>query len=133
MPTVMVSGGFDPIHPGHVRMIRESSLRGDVIVALNSDEWLKRKKGYVFMSFAQRKEVLESIVGVNRVVSFNDEDETAIEAIVRHVPDYFANGGDRTNENTPEEAICRKLGVTMLWNVGGGKVASSSDLVAKCH
>tara|TARA_R110000824_G_scaffold60749_1_gene162147 strand:+ start:691 stop:1128 length:438 start_codon:yes stop_codon:yes gene_type:complete len=129
--TVMVSGGFDPIHVGHVRMIIDASKHGDVIVVANSDEWLFRKKGYTFMGFQERKEILMSIKGVIDVVSVNDEDGTVCSALVEHKPTFFANGGDRTDKNTPEKRICEELGIQMLWNIGGQKIQSSSELVEK--
>lgn len=127
--TVMVSGGFDPIHVGHVRMILAASEYGDVIVVANSDEWLTRKKGYNFMPFGERKEIIESIRGVLKVVPVNDQDNTVCAALIEHEPDFFANGGDRKQDNTPEKIVCESLGIEMLWNVGGGKIQSSSDLV----
>ena len=128
--TVMVSGGFDPIHIGHVRMIQEAAREyGEVIVAVNSDDWLLRKKGYVFMPFEQRAEIVRAIEGVTKVVAFDDADNTACDAIRKHKPTFFANGGDRTTENTPEQEVCEELGVRMVWSIGGGKIQSSSDLV----
>jgi len=130
--TVMVSGGFDPVHAGHIRLIRAAAAHGDVIVIANSDEWLFRKKGFVFMSFQQRCEILNAIKGVVLVDSVNDDDDTVCDAIKRHKPDYFANGGDRSQSNTPEQSLCEQLGVELLWGVGGDKkLASSSDLVEK--
>ena len=129
-PTVMVSGGFDPVHAGHIRYIRAAAEHGDVIVIANSDEWLFRKKGFVFMNFAQRAEILNAIKGVLIVDSVNDSDGTVCEAIQRLQPDFFANGGDRGRSNTPEQSVCEDLGVKLLWAVGGDKkLASSSDLV----
>ena len=127
--TVMVSGGFDPIHVGHVRMILAASEYGDVIVVANSDEWLTRKKGYNFMPFGERKEIIESIRGVLKVVPVNDQDNTVCAALIEHEPDFFANGGDRKQDNTPEKIVCESLGIEMLWNFGGVKIQSSSDLV----
>lgn len=127
--TVMVSGGFDPIHVGHVRMIREAAQYGDVIVVANSDDWLYRKKGYNFMGFNERKEILMAIKGVIDVVPVDDKDGTVCEALRTHKPTYFANGGDRTSDNTPEKQVCEELDITMLWNVGGQKIQSSSVLV----
>lgn len=127
--TVMVSGGFDPIHVGHVRMIREAAQHGDVIVVANSDDWLYRKKGYNFMGFVERKEILMAIKGVVQVIPVNDKDGTVCEALRRIKPTYFANGGDRTSDNTPEKRVCEELGIEMLWNVGGQKIQSSSELV----
>ena len=129
-PTVMVSGGFDPVHAGHIRMLRAAAEYGDVIVVANSDEWLYRKKGFVFMEFIRRVEILNAIKGVILVDSVDDSDDTVCEAIRRLKPTYFANGGDRGRTNTPEQNICEELGVELLWSIGGDeKLASSSDLV----
>ena len=127
--TVMVSGGFDPIHSGHVRMILDAANYGDVIVVANSDDWLLRKKGYFFMDWDERSEILASIKGVTSVTFVDDSDNTVCEAIERIRPDFFANGGDRKTENTPEMDLCNSLGVTLLWDIGGEKIQSSSDLV----
>lgn len=131
-PTVMVSGGFDPVHAGHIRMILHASKYGDVIVIANSDRWLFEKKGFVFMDFEQRSEILSAIKGVVLVDSVNDGDGTVCEAIRRHKPTYFANGGDRGRNNTPEQDVCEELGVEMLWSIGGDeKRDSSSELVER--
>lgn len=127
---VCVSGGMDPIHVGHVRMILEASKFGDVVVILNSDQWLLRKKGFSFMPWEERAEILRAIKGVIDVVRVNDEDGTVCEALRRIKPDYFANGGDRKNENTPEVSLCLELDIKMLWCVGGEKIQSSSELVS---
>tara|TARA_R110000824_G_scaffold236450_4_gene425152 strand:+ start:1382 stop:1810 length:429 start_codon:yes stop_codon:yes gene_type:complete len=129
---IMVSGGFDPVHIGHIQMIREASRWGSVIVVINSDEWLKRKKGYVFMPYEERVEIMGNIKGVTLVTNVNDDDGTVCEAIRRFKPDAFANGGDRQKNNTPEMSVCDELGVHMLWGVGGvTKPQSSSWLVNK--
>lgn len=130
--TIMVSGGFDPVHIGHIRMILDAARHGDVIVVANSDDWLFRKKGFVFMEFEQRAEILAAIKGVVKVSGVDDTDGTVCEAIRRLEPDMFANGGDRRKNNTPEQDVCEKLGVQMLWAVGGeDKANSSSDLVER--
>ena len=129
--TVAVSGGFDPIHVGHIRMIREAAEHGDVIVIANSDEWLLRKKGYVFMPWKERAEIIQSIKGVAAVFQADDDDDTVTESLLRLKPDIFANGGDRKQQNTPEMKVCDDIGIEMLWNVGGGKIQSSSEFVAK--
>ena len=130
--TVMVSGGFDPVHAGHIRMIRAAAEYGDVIVIANSDDWLFRKKGFVFMEYSRRVEILNAIKGVVLVDSVNDADDTVCEAIRRHRPTYFANGGDRGKANTPEQSVCEQLDVELLWGVGGTeKLQSSSKLVQK--
>ena len=128
--TVMVSGGFDPVHAGHIRMIRDAASFGDVIIIANSDDWLYRKKGFVFMTFDQRAEILNAIKGVILVDSVDDMDGTVCEAIRRHKPTFFANGGDRRKTNTPEVDVCKELEIKLLWGVGGDKkLASSSELV----
>ena len=130
--TVMVSGGFDPVHVGHIRMIRSAAEYGAVIVVANSDEWLYRKKGFNFMEFESRREILDSIKGVLLVDSVDDSDGTVCDAIKRHKPTYFANGGDRGKDNTPEVLLCKQLGVKLLWEIGGKeKVAASSELVER--
>jgi len=131
-PTVMVSGGFDPVHAGHIRMIRAAARHGDVIIIANSDAWLFNKKGFVFMEWERRVEILNAIKGVILVDSVDDSDGTVCEAIRRHKPTFFANGGDRGRSNTPEQSVCEELGVQLLWGVGGEeKLQSSSELAKK--
>ena len=150
---IVLSGGFDPVHKGHLRMFREASWLGhQVIVGLNSDEWLKRKKGKPFMKFEERKEILEGFRYINQVLPFDDSDDTACDLIKKvhkiyqsddyeyNASDldhmgffdyhniYFANGGDRGKDNVPEVNVCKDLGVVMLWGIGGGKIQSSSWL-----
>ena len=135
---IIVSGGFDPVHKGHIRMFREAANFGaNVIVGLNSDEWLSRKKGKPFMKWDERAEILESCKFVNQVLPFNDSDDTASDVIKQvcelykdyDVNIYFANGGDRKKGNVPELDVCKYLGVVMLWGIGGGKIQSSSWLI----
>ncbi|MDB4337393.1 adenylyltransferase/cytidyltransferase family protein [bacterium] len=132
---IAVSGGFDPIHAGHVRMILEAAEIGAVTVIANSDKWLMRKKGYVFMPFEERAEILSSIRGVEMVVQGEDDDNSvcvSIKKLRKSIGlDYFANGGDRKLENTPEVVLCDLLGIEMIWNCGGGKIQSSSELVKR--
>ena len=137
---IIVSGGFDPVHKGHIRMFREAANFGaNVIVGLNSDEWLTRKKGKSFMKWDERAEILESCKFINQVIPFDDSDDTANDAIKRvfdmYNADssdyniYFANGGDRKLGNVPELDVCKELEVVMLWGIGGGKIQSSSWLI----
>ena len=129
---IAVSGGFDPVHAGHIRMIRHAAEFGDVIVVANSDDWLWRKKGFVFMEYERRIEILNAIKGVILVDSVDDSDGTVCEAIRRLKPTYFANGGDRGKNNTPEQSVCEELGIKLLWGIGGEeKLDSSSDLAKK--
>ena len=127
--TVCVSGGFDPVHIGHLRMIQEAAKHGDVVVIVNSDEWLMRKKGYIFMPFKERCEILQGFEATHSTTFVEDSDNSVCEALRRIKPDYFANGGDRKTDNTPEMNVCDELGIGLLWNIGGGKIQSSSTLV----
>ena len=132
---IAVSGGFDPLHVGHIRMILEASKLGEVIIIANSDSWLKRKKGYVFMPWEERAEILFAIKGVSCVVQAKDDDETVCKSL-EHLKesmnlDYFANGGDRKQTNTPEARLCQTIGVELVWNCGGDKIQSSSELVER--
>lgn len=134
---VAVSGGFDPIHPGHVRMFIEAKKLGDeLVVILNNDNWLTKKKGYVFMPQEQRKEIIEALKPVDRVIISNhesDPNDMSVASDLRQLrPTIFANGGDRGEHNTPEMDVCAEIGCQMVFNVGaGGKVESSSWLLGK--
>lgn len=133
---VAVSGGFDPIHIGHVRMIREARALGDeLVVILNNDKWLMRKKGFVFMPEAERQEIIEALEGVSRVVLTkhieNDPDTSVCGALREIRPNIFANGGDRFADNIPEAILAREFGIELVFGVGrGGKVQSSSWLTS---
>ena len=134
-PIVCISGGFDPIHVGHVRMIQEATKYGKLMVILNNDNWLRKKKGFVFMDEDERREIVQAIQGVESVFLSlhepNCEDMSVCTEINLIRPDAFANGGDRKEDNTPERELCERLGITMLYNVGGEKIQSSSELVKK--
>lgn len=130
---IAVSGGMDPLTHGHVRMIRDAATFGKVIVLLNSDAWLLRKKGYKFMCFEERKEILEAIEDVHCVLPAIDEDGTVCQSIenLKSVISYFGNGGDRKQNNTPEQGTCEKYSIEVIYGLGGNKIASSSELVTK--
>lgn len=134
---VAVSGGFDPVHIGHVRMFKEAKALGDeLVVILNNDNWLTFKKGFAFMPEDERREVIEAFDSVDRVILTAHEPNTADISVCRELelikPDIFANGGDRKDDNIPEYALCERLGIEMVFNVGhGGKVQSSSWLIKK--
>ncbi len=132
---VAVSGGFDPIHVGHARMFQRARKLGDkLVVILNNDNWLKKKKGYAFMPEKERAELLKHIRWVDKVVLTKHKpgtkDMSVCDTLRQIRPDVFANGGDRKLDNIPEVAVCEEIGCRMVFNVGhGGKVQSSSWLV----
>ncbi len=134
---VAVSGGFDPIHIGHVRLFQEAKKLGThLLVILNNDNWLKQKKHRIFMPDLERKEVIEGLKPVDKVVltghKKNPADMSVRAELKKLKPDIFANGGDRKKGNIPEVPVCEKIGCKMVFNVGqGGKVQSSSWLLEK--
>ena len=130
----MVSGGFDPIHSGHIDYLKAASKFGDIlIVCLNSDSWLISKKGKYFMGFQERRSILQNIKFVDKVISFNDDDGSCIDGLKRiqkEYPDHniiFCNGGDRVSSNIPEKNA--NLPLNFEFNVGGGKSNSSSSIL----
>jgi D-beta-D-heptose 7-phosphate kinase/D-beta-D-heptose 1-phosphate adenosyltransferase len=127
---ICISGGFSVLHCGHIRLIKAAAEYGDAMVILNSDDWLQRKYGRIVVPYDQRAEVLAAIKGVLDVVPVDDSDGTVCKTLALLKPDYFANGGDRTAENTPELRLCTELGIRPLFGIGGGKVASSSKIMA---
>ncbi len=134
---VAVSGGFDPVHIGHVRMFEAAKKLGSkLVVILNNDNWLQKKKGYVFMHEKERKEIIEAFSVVDKVVITkhpkHPKDMSVCNELKKIKPDIFANGGDRKLDNVPEVDVCEKINCQMVFNVGkGGKVQSSSWLVNK--
>jgi cytidyltransferase-like protein len=142
---VATSGGFDPVHIGHVRLFKEAKKLGDeLVVILNNDNWLKQKKGFIVMSEEERKEIIESFKFVDRVVITkhceNPKDMSVCAALSDLKPDVFAKGGDRdkidanksSSSLNPEQALCQRLGIKIVFNVGkGGKIQSSSWLAKK--
>lgn len=149
---VMVSGGFDPVHIGHLDMFKEAKELGDeLVVVINNDNWKRAKRRYVFMSDKDRKEIIEALACVDRVVLTEHEDPktpkdmSVINELKKIRPHIFANGGDRNEEDAknPESSLfyevelCKNLGIEMVFNVGKkGKIRSSSNLVkeaAKKH
>ena len=147
-PIYMTSGGFDPLHIGHVRCIRATSvlaqnpdihpwnLTGLVVVVVNADSFLIRKKGYAFMPLEERMEIIDSIAGVDYVVPWEtDGDQTVCKAIEILRPNYFTKGGDRFDASTiPEWDICQKINCKIITGVGaGGKIQSSSELIRRAN
>ena len=136
MKISVVSGGFDPIHSGHVNYIQSAKKFGEyLIVALNSDEWLKNKKGKAFMPFNERKTILENIKSVDEVIDFADDDMgSCIEALKKIKNKYpeaeitFCNGGDRGKDNIPEMDL---EGINFQFSVGGDDKMNSSSWILK--
>lgn len=134
----IVSGGFDPIHEGHIEMIAASAAASDgVIVLANSDAWLCRKKGKNFYNIKTRKVILEHIKGVVDVLEFDDSDNSASDGIRRVREIYpqahlvFANGGDRRKDNIPEVEACEKYNVDLAFGIGGDYKSNSSSMILK--
>jgi len=141
MKTVAVSGGFDPIHIGHIEMIKEAKELGDkLVVIVNNDNWLVAKKGFAFMPEAERKAIVEAIKGVDEVILTghpqNPTDMSVCAELEKLKPDIFANGGDRKPDGdpVPEVDLCKRMGIEMVYNVGkSGKIQSSSELVKRAR
>ena len=133
MKIVIVTGGFDPIHSGHIALLKEAKNLGHALaVGLNSDEWLRRKKGHEFMPWSERSAIIENLKMVDIVFSFDDSDGSAIDAIKRVKEVYpedeliFANGGDRTKDNIPEMIFDD---VEFVFGVGGEDKKNSSSWI----
>lgn len=139
---VILSGGFDPVHMGHVYMLEAASLIGEIVICLNSDDWLTRKKGKPFMSWIERATIVGNMKYVIDVLPMNDSDDTACDGIKsahskykkQYDWIYFGNGGDRNPTTVPgkEQELCEKLGIRLLWELGGkAKVQSSNWFLDK--
>jgi cytidyltransferase-like protein len=131
--TIALSGGFDPLHAGHINMINNATQFGKVIILLNTDEWLVRKKGFFFQSAKERKLILENLENVWMVVDVVDKDDTVCETLKMYKPDYFGNAGDRKAENTPELQTCFQTGIKPLFNLGNPSTdhIHSSNIIRK--
>jgi cytidyltransferase-like protein len=132
---VIVSGGFDPLHSGHIAYLESAARLGDkLVVALNSDNWLTRKKGRPFMEFEERACIIERLDMVDSVWGFDDSDgsaKKALEQAKKAYPDYtivFCNGGDRTEDNIPEMEV---EGIQFAFGVGGTTKSNSSSWILK--
>ena len=134
---ILVSGGFDPIHSGHIKLINDANKYGDVVVLLNSDQWLRNKKGKEFLPFVERKIIMQNLKGVLDVIQFDDNDRTCIDGLKKAKSKYnqkvikFANGGDRNDKTTPETIFCKENDIETLWGVGGNDKSNSSSWILK--
>jgi cytidyltransferase-like protein len=134
---VLITGGFDPIHSGHIAYINSARELGDsLIVGVNSDEWLRRKKGQEFMPWEERATIIAALYNVDRVINFDDSDSSAKDAIKKvraihpHAQIIFANGGDRTKENIPEMDLLQEmLHLDFVFGVGGEDKKNSSSWI----
>ena len=132
---VATSGGFDPLHVGHVRCIQDSAAiatsHGVLVVIVNGDGFLTRKKGKPFMSHDERMKIVDALRGVDYVVGWDDGSQTVVGALELIRPDVFTKGGDRSTVSAvPEVDICEKIGCRISYGVGGtDKIQSSSDLI----
>lgn len=133
---VCTSGGFDPLHVGHLRCILETAIiareRGALcVVIVNGDGFLDRKKGRPFMAERERAEIVAGIRGVDHVVLWDDGSQFVSGCIDILRPIAFTKGGDRTDaSNVPEFSLCERIECDVIFNVGGGKIQSSSGLIA---
>ena len=133
---IVVSGGFDPVHSGHISYIQEAKKNGDYLVALlNSDEWLIRKKGKYFLPFEERKIILENLKYIDEVLAFNDDElGSCIEGLKKIKAKYpnskvtFCNGGDRQKENIPEMSL---KDINFKFGIGGNNKKNSSSSILK--
>ncbi len=136
MKISVVSGGFDPLHSGHISYLEHAKREGEIlIVALNSDEWLIKKKGKYFLPFSERKIILESLMQVDEVINFDDDKEgSCINALVKIKERFpkdkiiFCNGGDRNSANIPEMSV---EGIEFKFGVGGNSKINSSSAILK--
>jgi cytidyltransferase-like protein len=132
---VTTSGGFDPMHVGHLRCLQASASLAHnnklpLVVIVNGDGFLNRKKGFAFMPEMERAEIIAGVAGVDAVVLWDDGTQFVTGALEILRPVYFTKGGDRDSaENVPEFDLCERIGCKVMFGVGGGKIQSSSDLV----
>ena len=134
---VLVSGGFDPVHSGHIKLIQEASKYGNVVVLLNSDKWLQKKKGIEFLPFEERATIMMALKNVIDVISCGNKDDTCLDGINKAIRKYndckikFANGGDRNDQSTPESIFCLENNIELLWGIGGQDKSNSSSWILK--
>ncbi len=140
MKLAIVSGGFDPVHIGHIELFEKAKdMADDLLVIVNDDAFLERKKGKLFMPLTERLKVVESLKPVTMVVESSDEDDTVCNTLqwiralykskYKHM--MFCNGGDRTGKGeTPEHITCEQIGIKPVYGLGK-KIQSSSWLLKK--
>ena len=133
LTSVLVSGGFAPLHPGHLSNFEDAAKLGDLlVVVVNGDKFLEKKRGKAFMPLKVRSQIVSRVLGVDIVVPFeptNPDDTTVCEALGIIHPDVFAKGGDRNKDNIPEAKVCNDLGISIVDGVGDKKLWSSSHFL----
>ena len=132
---VAASGFFDPLHAGHIeylKLAKEVSENGELIVILNNDHQAAMKKGKAFMPLKDRVAVLEALSYVDEVVVAIDDDSSVCKTLEKVKPDIFTNGGDRNFEESPETAVCKRLGIILCDGLGQ-KIQSSSEIIKRWH
>ena len=119
-PTILISGAFNPLHLGHLLLLKHASSYGDVVIALNSDEWVLKNKGYLLFDFDIRKMSLEDVPYVREVVSFDDSDGTVCDALHKVKPTFFGNGGTAKNTTIPQKELdtCIQLDIEPIFSLG---------------
>ena len=129
--TTLVSGAFNPLHFGHLLLLKEASKYGKVIVALNSDEWVLKNKGYLLFDFETRKSLLEECQHVHKVISFDDSEGDVTFALFEIRPTYFGNGGSATSASLPKEElqVCGYLGIEPIFNLGDTVKDMDNDML----
>jgi D-beta-D-heptose 7-phosphate kinase/D-beta-D-heptose 1-phosphate adenosyltransferase len=120
-PTILVTGAFDPLHLGHLLVLKHASSYGELIVGLNSDEWLQKKRGFSLIDFKTRKVTLElDVPFISQVIEFDDSDGTCCDAIRKVKPTFFGNGGSATAASIPKKELelCKELNIEPIFNLG---------------
>ena len=131
--TILISGAFNPLHFGHLLLLKDASKYGKVIVALNSDEWVIKNKGHLLFDFETRKSILEECKYVHKVISFDDSEGDVTYALFEVRPTYFGNGGSATSLSVPKEEmqVCGYLGIEPVFDLGNAtSEINNDDLVA---
>ncbi len=129
---VCTSGHWNPVHVGHIKLFEEAKKLGDkLIVIVNNDEQVRLKGAKVFMDEKERCAIIKAIKYVDHVVLSIDDDKTVRKTLAMIKPNIFAKGGDSTTKNVPEKAVCKRHKIKIIYNVGGGKIQSSSWLKNK--
>ncbi len=133
--TILISGAFNPLHIGHLLLLKDASKYGKVIVALNSDEWVLRNKGHLLFDFETRKKMLLECDYVSEVVAFDDEEGDASFALFKVKPDYFGNGGSLTSASIPKDEIqvCGYLGIEPVFDLGNVSKSKNKDKISSAQ